>query len=32
MFFYGMQAAPRFVQHETWRDFLVFITAEEDLE
>jgi hypothetical protein len=31
MFFSGMQAALRYVLHETWRDFLVFITAE-DLE
>jgi hypothetical protein len=32
MFFYEMQAALRCVLHETGRDFLVFITAEEDLE
>jgi hypothetical protein len=32
MFFSGMQAALRYVPHETWRDFPVFITAEEDLE
>jgi hypothetical protein len=32
MFFSGMHAALRYVLHETWRDFLVFITAEEDLE
>jgi hypothetical protein len=27
-----MHAAPRYVLHETWRDFLAFITADEDLE
>jgi hypothetical protein len=32
MFFYEMHAALRYVLHETRRDFLVFITAEEDLE
>jgi hypothetical protein len=32
MFFYEMQAALRYVLHETWRDFMVFITADEDLE
>jgi hypothetical protein len=32
MFFYEMQAALHYVLHETWQDFLVFITAEEDLE
>jgi hypothetical protein len=32
MFFSGMQAALRYVLHETWRYFLVFITADEDRE
>jgi hypothetical protein len=32
MFFYEMQAALHYVLHETWRDFLVFITADEDRE
>jgi hypothetical protein len=32
MFFYEMHAALRYVLHETWRDFLGFITADEDLE
>jgi hypothetical protein len=32
MFFYEMHAALRYVLHETWRDFLVFIRAEDDLE
>jgi hypothetical protein len=32
MSFYEMHAALRYVLHETWRDFLGFITAEEDLE
>jgi hypothetical protein len=32
MFFYEMQAALRYVLHETWRDFMVFIGAEDDLE
>ncbi|MDR0377180.1 MAG: ISNCY family transposase, partial [Spirochaetaceae bacterium] len=32
MFFYEMHAALRYVLHETWRDFLVFITADEDME
>jgi hypothetical protein len=32
MFFSGMHAALRYVLHETWRDFLVFITADEDRE
>jgi hypothetical protein len=32
MFFYEMQAALRYVLHETWRDFMVFITADEDME
>jgi hypothetical protein len=30
MFFSALQAALRYVLHETWRDFLVFITADED--
>jgi hypothetical protein len=32
MFFYEMQAALRYVLYETWRDFLVSIGAEDDLE
>jgi hypothetical protein len=32
MFFYEMYAALRYVPHETWRDFMVFITADEDME
>jgi hypothetical protein len=32
MFFYGMHTAPRYVPHETWRDFLPFITADEDMK
>jgi hypothetical protein len=32
MFFSGMHAALRYALHETWRDFLVFITVDEDLE
>ncbi|MDR3356170.1 MAG: hypothetical protein LBO04_03170 [Spirochaetaceae bacterium] len=32
MFFYEMHAALRYALHETWRDFLVSITAEDDLE
>jgi hypothetical protein len=32
MFFYEMQAALRYVLHETWRDFMVSIGAEDDLE
>jgi hypothetical protein len=32
MFFYEMHAALRYVLHETWRDLMVFITVEEDLE
>jgi hypothetical protein len=32
MFFYEMLAALRYVLHETRRDFLLFITAGEDLE
>jgi hypothetical protein len=32
MFFSGMHAALRYVLHETWRDFLAFITTDEDLE
>jgi hypothetical protein len=31
-FFSEMQAALRYVLDETWRDFLVFITADEVLE
>jgi hypothetical protein len=32
MFFSGMHVALRYVLHETWRDFPVFIAANEDLE
>jgi hypothetical protein len=32
MIFYEMHAALRYVLHETWQDFLDFITAEEDKE
>jgi hypothetical protein len=32
MFFSGMQAALRYVLHEIWRDFPVFMNAEGDLE
>jgi hypothetical protein len=32
IFFSGMHAALRYVLHETWRDFPVSITADENLE
>jgi hypothetical protein len=32
IFFSGIHAALRYVLHETWRDFLVFLTTGEDLE